>query len=234
MEEMEKVILVTGSNKGIGYETVRQLAFMGQHVFISGRDEKSLRAAHKSFREMGLEIGALMMDVSDPESIAKAAEAFGESGLELDVLINNAAILNKDDSSLLKNAQEMNEAVIRTNCWGPLNVIRAFLPYMSRPGRIINISSSGGSMSDPVGGWSPAYCTSKSMLNALTRQLAHELEGEGISVNAVDPGWVRTSMGGESAPRNVEQGAACQVWLAMEAGDELTGHFFRDRKIIPW
>jgi len=231
---MEKVILITGSTKGIGFETARQLAERGQHVFISGRDDKRLTEAYKRLKALGLDTGALGMDVSDPESIKNAAEAFGASGLKLDVLINNAAVLFPEDNSLLKNGQDMNEAVIRTNCYGPLLVSRAFLPFMNTPARIINISSSGGSMSEPVGGWSPAYCVSKSMLNAITRQLAHELAGKKVTVNAVDPGWVRSDMGGPSAPRSVEQGAATQVWLALEADSSLNGKFLRDKKEMPW
>ncbi len=94
-------------------------------------------------------------------------------------------------------------------------------------------SSGGGSMTDPIGGWSPAYCVSKSALNALTRHFAYELSSQKISVNAYCPGWVRTDMGGKSAPRSVEQGADTAVWLATADKIE-TGKFYRDRKIIPW
>ena len=89
-------------------------------------------------------------------------------------------------------------------------------------------------MSDPVGGWSPAYCASKTLLNALTRHLAYELAERGIVVNAVCPGWVRTDMGGSGASRTVEKGAETPVWLAAEASQRLTGKFFRDKREIPW
>jgi NAD(P)-dependent dehydrogenase (short-subunit alcohol dehydrogenase family) len=152
----------------------------------------------------------------------------------LDAIINNAAILIKEDLKLSADPQEILEKTIRTNCYGPLEVIKAFLPFLNSPGRIINISSGGGSMSDPVGGWSPAYCVSKSMLNALTRHLAYELKDKKISVNSVCPGWVRTDMGGSAAPRSLEQGAETPVWMVSEADLKITGKFFRDKKEIPW
>jgi len=95
------------------------------------------------------------------------------------------------------------------------------------------VSSGGGSMSDPVGGWSPAYCVSKSFLGAITRHLAYELSSRKIPVNALDPGWVKTDMGGRAAPGNVEEGADTPVWLATT--DKITtGKFFRNRREIPW
>ena len=89
-------------------------------------------------------------------------------------------------------------------------------------------------MTDAVGGWSPAYCVSKTLLNSITRQLAYELHQKNISVNAVCPGWVRTGLGGTGATRSLEHGAETPVWLATEAPQELTGKFFRDKKQIPW
>ena len=105
---------------------------------------------------------------------------------------------------------------------------------MNRPSRIVNLSSGGGSMTDHVGGWSPAYCISKTMLNGLTRHLAYELSEYGISVNAVCPGWVKTDMGGKSAPVSVQKGAETPVWLATEAPSDMTGKFFRNKHEIDW
>ena len=227
-------ILITGSNKGIGNETARQLAAMGHHVFISARTKKKLEMAGERLQSDGHNVESLLMDVSDPKSVNAAAKTFKAINKPLDVLINNAAILSSDDFNLLKNDAGLLPQVLETNCHGPLRVCRAFVPVMNYPGRIINISSGGGSLTDPVGGWAPAYCVSKSLLNAMTRHLASELSGRGIAVNAVCPGWVRTDMGGSSAPRGVEQGAETQVWLATEAPQDCTGKFFRDKRQIPW
>jgi len=142
-------------------------------------------------------------------------------------------LLDKD-KKISTDPFEVIDQTFRTNVHGPLLVARAFIPILNRPGRIINISSQGGSMTDAVGGWSPAYCASKTALNGITRQLAHELSSKEISVNAVHPGWVRTDMGGPSAARNVEKGAETPVWLAVVADEAKTGCFFMDKKEIPW
>jgi len=181
-----------------------------------------------------MEAHALVMDVASEESIRQAAVEFGKLKIKLDVLINNAAILSGEDESILHSNESLQIQTITTNGLGPLRVCKAFLPVMNKPSRIINISSGGGSMTDPVGGWAPAYCVSKSLLNAITRQLANELMEDGISVNAVCPGWVKTKMGGASAPRSVSQGAVTPVWLATEAPQNLSGKFFRDKTEIPW
>jgi NAD(P)-dependent dehydrogenase (short-subunit alcohol dehydrogenase family) len=229
-----KTIFITGANKGIGFETARQLLEKGFSVIISGRNKAKLTEAFNKLKSESASLEMILMDVSSEESIKGAAHILAKQRTRIDVLINNAAILLKEDQSLINRDFEIVTNTINTNCYGPLRVIREFLPLIKNGGRIINISSSGGSMSDPVGGWSPAYCVSKTMLNALTRQLALELSGKGISVNSVTPGWVRTDMGGKSAPRPVEKGAETQVWLASEAPQTLTGKFFSDKSEIRW
>ena len=227
-------VFITGSNRGIGFETARQLALKGFRVIISGRDEEKIKEALQKLRKITGDVDTVLMDVSDVNSIDHAAAQLYKEKIRLDVLINNAAILPDDDQSLTRNTPSILENVIATNCFGPLNVVRSFLPMLHSPSKIINLSSGGGSMTEPVGGWSPAYCVSKSMLNAITRQLAHELKNKNISVNAVCPGWVRTDMGGKSASRTVEHGAETITWLAADASFHLTGKFFRDKKEIPW
>lgn len=231
---MNKTALITGSNKGIGFETARQLVENGFHVFISGRNKLHLQNAQSQLANENKKVDILVMDVSSDESVINAAKYFSELNILIDVLINNAAILIKDDTSIISSDSEIYSATINTNCNGPLRVTKAFLPYFRSPGRIINISSGGGSMSEPVGGWSPAYCVSKSMLNAITRHLAYELAEMKISVNAVCPGWVKTDMGGHGAPRTVQKGAETPVWLATDVANQDSGKFFRDKKVIPW
>ena len=231
---MTKTALITGSNRGIGFETARQLGQKGFRVIISGRDISKVSEAASKLIDEGIDALSLQLDVTSPETIRRAVKEISGQDVRLDVLINNAAILRKEDKSLVNDPVEILDNTLRVNCYGPLFVIRELLPVMNKPGRIINISSEGGSMSDPVGGWSPAYCVSKTLLNSVTRQLANELSGENITVNAVCPGWVKTRMGGRSAKRSVEKGAETPVWLASEAPQYLTGKFFRDKKEIPW
>lgn len=228
-----KTVLVTGSNKGIGFEIARQCAIQGHRVVISGRDEQRLAEAQQKLSDSGLKCAILRMDVSDAESIAEAARTFGTMFPALDVLVNNAAIIAKNDHSLSTGTDASLISTITTNGYGPLRVTRAFLPFMKKGAQIINISSGGGSMADPVGGWSPAYCVSKTMVNGITRHLAYELDEKDIRVNAVCPGWVKTDMGGQGAGRTVAKGAETPVWLINDGTNE-TGKFFRDKKEIPW
>ena len=228
-----KCILITGANKGIGFEIARQLSKLGHRVIISGRDNTRLDEAKQKFIEENLTVEHLIMDVGDSHSISAAAEVLRKKNIQLDVLINNAAILLKTDQHILQDDGEILQQTLNVNSIGPLRVCKAFLPLIADRGRIINISSGGGSMTDPVGGWSPAYCVSKTLLNSITRQLAYELSSQQISVNAMCPGWVKTDMGGRSAPRTVQQGADTAAWLAT-AEKIPTGKFFRDRKEIPW
>jgi NAD(P)-dependent dehydrogenase (short-subunit alcohol dehydrogenase family) len=229
----KKIILVTGSNKGIGFEVARQLAKLGHQVILTARDEAKGLEAQKKLKAENLSVNFLELDITNEESIRQAATKVQTEFRKLDVLINNAAISMRDDHSLLQNDTTITEKIINTNALAQLAVTRAFQSLIPNGGRIIMISSGGGSMSDPVGGWSPAYCVSKSFLGAITRHLAYELSDRKISVNAFDPGWVKTDMGGPSAPGSAEQGADTGVWLATH--DKIaTGKFFRDRKEIAW
>jgi NAD(P)-dependent dehydrogenase (short-subunit alcohol dehydrogenase family) len=229
---MQKIILVTGANKGIGFEMVRQLGRAGHTVLLGARDTSKGAEAVDQLQRAGVQAELLHLDITDVRQLVQAAGYVREKYSRLDVLMNNAAILLKTDHHLSQDDDVFNRTML-TNVHAQREVTSYFLPLMPRGARIIMTSSGGGSMSDPVGGWSPAYCVSKSALNALTRHLAYELQHRSIQVNAFCPGWVRTDMGGKSAPRSVEQGADTGVWLA--SGDvTATGKFYRDRKIIPW
>ncbi|MBX2960879.1 MAG: SDR family oxidoreductase [Cyclobacteriaceae bacterium] len=228
-----RTIIVTGSNKGIGFEVVRQLAKQNHNVILTARENIKGKEAVDRLKAEGLNVHFLLLDVSDDASIKHAAQQVKVRFGKVDVLINNAAVLLREDQSVAEGTTEVFHKTMRTNVFGSVQMVRHFLSLIPDGGRIINTSSGGGSMSDPVGGWSPVYCVSKSALNAATRHLAYELAGQNISVNAYCPGWVSTDMGGKSAPRTIEQGADTAVWLATAAISE-TGKFFRDRKIIPW
>src|SRR4029077_2915512 len=239
MTKDQRVALVTGANKGIGFEVVRQLARKGFHVFLGARDEKAGQAAVQKLNKEGEkedygEITVLKIDVSKPDSIRRAAEEFSRKSDRLDTLVNNAGILLDDDKDVLTTTPEIFETTLRTNTLGPLLVSQAFVPFLKKSDapRIVNVSSGGGQLADGADGWAPVYCTSKTAFNGVTVQLAAALPK--FAVNSVCPGWVRTDMGGSNATRSVLEGSAGIVWLASEAPHSATAKFFRDRKVIPW
>src|SRR6266853_452762 len=229
----KRIAVVTGANKGIGFEVARDLARKGFHVFLGARDEKAGRAAEEKLRKDG-QVTFLKIDISEPENIRRAAEEFSRKSDRLDTLVNNAGVLLDDDKEALTITPEIFETTLRTNTLGPLLVSQAFVPFLKKSDapRIVNVSSGGGQLTDGADGWAPAYCISKTALNGVTSQLAAALPK--FAVNSVCPGWVRTDMGGANATRSIEQGADGIVWLAAVAPQNLTGKFLQDRKVIPW
>jgi NAD(P)-dependent dehydrogenase (short-subunit alcohol dehydrogenase family) len=229
----QKTALVTGANKGIGFEVVRELARMDFRVFLGARNVKAGRAAAEKLSGVG-DVAFVEIDVSDADSIRRAAQELASHADHLDVLINNAGILLDEDKGALTITPEIFETTLRTNTLGPWLVTQAFVPLLkkSREPRIVNVSSGGGQLADGADGWAPGYCVSKTALNGVTVQLAAALPK--FAVNSVCPGWVRTDMGGEGATRSVAEGAATIVWLATDAPRDLTGKFVKDRKVIPW
>lgn len=219
------IALVTGANRGLGFEVARRLAEHGFRVLAGARNPQAVPSGH------GLE--AMPLDVDEEASIAGAARTVHDRHGRLDLLINNAGILLDDTGGILDLDPDTFLRTMHTNALGPLRIAQAFAPLMGRGGRIVNVSSGGGQLSSP-GTWAPAYCISKTALNAVTIQLAEALKPRGIAVNAVCPGWVRTDMGGASAPRSVGEGARSILWLALEAPPSITGGFFRDGRQIPW
>lgn len=231
-----RVALVTGANRGIGQEIVRQLARLGIIAVIGSRSlEKGLAAAEPLERE-GLVTPVVALDVTDEASVrAAVAQAMGPFG-RIDILVNNAGILIDGPSARVAAIDDdIFAKTFETNVLGPARMIKAVLPMMREQayGRIVNISSGLGQLSEMGAGW-PAYRLSKTALNALTRTTAAEL-GEGdIKVNSMCPGWVRTDMGGPDAKRSVIEGADTAVWLATLPSSGPSSGFFRDRKPIPW
>jgi NAD(P)-dependent dehydrogenase (short-subunit alcohol dehydrogenase family) len=228
-----KTALVTGANKGIGFEVARQLARQGFHVFLGARNVEAGRVAAEKLSNEG-EVTFLEIDVSDEKSIQAAAEEFSRQSARLDILINNAGILLDEDKDALGITAEIFEKTLRTNTLGPWLVAQTFAPLLKKSSepRIVNVSSGGGQLEEGADGWAPGYCVSKTALNGVTAQLAAALPK--FAINSVCPGWVHTEMGGENAPRSVGEGAATIVWLATEAPQDLTGKFVKDRKVIPW
>lgn len=222
-----KTILITGAYRGLGYEVARQLSERGWKVILTARRKKQGAAAAAKLKNASF----LELDITSDASLERVVKEVPK----LDVLINNAAIIAEGDEDILTIRGEIVAQTIATNALGALRVSQALVPRLlkSPAGRIINVSSGAGQLSD-MGTWSPAYALSKTTLNGITCMLAAALKDRRIAVNSVCPGWCRTEMGGTTAPRSVEEGAAGIVWLATEAAQEKTGLFWRDKEIIPW
>jgi len=231
-EDMQKTVLITGANRGIGLQTAMELAKREFRVFVGSRDPRS--GADVADR-VGSNADLLLIDVADSKGISACARALADKTDRLDVLINNAGIYPDRGVSILDVTRARMVETFQTNTFGPIEVIQAFLPLLrkSAAARVINVSSGYGQL-DGLSPSVPSYCLSKLALNGVTIMMARALRNERISINSVCPGWVRTDMGGADADRSVEEGASTIVWLASEAPASLTGKFFRDRKEIPW
>ena len=233
-----RVALGSGANRGIGREIVRQLARLGVVAVIGARDHGKGDAAAATLKTEGLDADVVTLDVTSADSArAAVAEVVRRHG-RLDILVNNAGICIDGPSSGAVVGDVGEDVMMRTfdtNVLGPLRLIQAALPHMKAQGygRIVNLSSGLGQLDTMAGGW-PAYRSSKTALNALTRACAADVAGSGIKVNAMCPGWVKTDMGGPDAERSIEQGADTAVYLAMLEDAGASGGFFRDRKPIAW
>jgi NAD(P)-dependent dehydrogenase (short-subunit alcohol dehydrogenase family) len=229
-----KTALVTGASKGIGLEIASELCAKGFHVLLAARNPHAGSEAASRLVRQKYACTFVPMDVSDSASIREAYRQVSTKIQHLDVIINNAGVMLDHSQSILAVSEALFLTTLQTNAVGALTVVQTFLPLMQRGGRIINVSSSGGQIAHGASTFAPAYCISKTTMNAITLQLASALASEGIAVNAMCPGWVQTEMGGAGAPRSVAQGADTAVWLATEAPQTLTGKFLQDRKEISW
>jgi len=239
MDNAQRVAVVTGGNRGIGFEVCRQLARTGLRVVLTGRDLARAEQAARVLQGEGLEVVAQGLDVTDAASISGLAQVLRDRYGRIDVLVNNAGISVDEargirsilDGPVIDALRETRE----TNLVGPMRLCQALVPLMKQAGygRVVNVSSQLGSLSSMGTGYE-TYRITKTALNAVTRILAAELRGTGILVNAACPGWVRTDMGGPNAPRTPEQGADTIVWLATLPDDGPSGGYFQDRKPLPW
>lgn len=233
-----RVALVTGANRGIGLEISRQLLARGLRVVMTGRDEQ---ATQRALRGLGGDASAsgraiaARLDVTEPASIEAARQTIASRFGAVDVLVNNAAVLLFESSGVLSIPAEGYQRTFDTNLFGVIEACRVFVPTMAERGygRVVNVSSGAGQLSS-MSTYAPAYSISKAALNAFTRILAETYRRRGVLANAVDPGWVRTDMGGRSAPRSVQEGAETIVWLATLPDGGPSGGFFHDRQPIDW
>ena len=227
-----RVALVSGGNRGIGLEVCRQLAERGITVVMGSRNAEQGREAAAELPD-GVVVHQL--DVADPESVERLARSVEEEFGRLDILVNNAAISNDEGQSGTEADLDRVKEALEANLFGAWRLCGVVIPMMRRNGygRIVKVSTGLASLED-MGGGSPGYRVSKTALNVLTRILASELRGSGILVNAVNPGWVQTDMGGSSATRTVEEGAEALVWAATLPNNGPNGGFFRGREPVAW
>ncbi|WP_406064791.1 SDR family oxidoreductase [Streptomyces sp. NBC_01077] len=238
------IALVTGANKGIGYEIAAGLGTLGWSVGVGARDDQRRSATVEKLRAAGIDAFAVPLDVTDDASATAAARLIDEQAGRLDVLVNNAAIAGDMPQQPTRIDPATIHTVVDTNVIGVIRVTNAMLPLLRRSAapRIVNMSSSVGSLTrqsgpaaeQTAGPVSAAYAPSKTFLNAVTLQYARELSDTNILINTGCPGYVATDLNGFRGVRTPEQGAAIAIKLATLPDDGPTGQFFDDAGVVPW
>ncbi len=226
--------LVTGANRGIGREIVRQLATKGITTILAARDKAKADAAARELTGGG-QILPRELDVTDPGSVQRLVDSITSEFGQLDILVNNAGVLLDQQASALNIDMTVVQKTLGTNLLAAWRVAQAFIPLLKKSGhgRVVNMSSQLGQLQSMRDGY-PAYRVSKAALNAVTLMLADALKHDGVLINSCCPGWVKTDMGGANAPGTVEEGADTPVWLATLPDDGPSGGFYQNRKRIPW
>jgi NAD(P)-dependent dehydrogenase (short-subunit alcohol dehydrogenase family) len=238
----QTIALVTGANKGIGYEIAAGLGALGWSVGVGARDEERLAVAVQKLRAGGVDAFGVLLDVTDDASVTAAARLIEDRAGRLDVLVNNAGITGGMPQTPTTVDLATVRAAVETNVIGVIRVTNAMLPLLRRSAspRIVNMSSSVGSLtlqSTPgteTGPISVGYTPSKSFLNGVTIQYAKELRDTNILINAACPGYTATDLNGFRGVRTPEQGAAIAIRLATLPDDGPTGGFFNDDGVVPW
>jgi NAD(P)-dependent dehydrogenase (short-subunit alcohol dehydrogenase family) len=244
MAHAQRLALITGANKGIGFETAKQLGRQGITVLVGARDQKRGEESAEALRKERIDARFIRIDVADHHSVATAAEQVARDFGRLDILVNNAGVIaSGKDGPPSTTPDDILRQTFDTNFFGLAAVTRAFLPLLgkSEAGRIVNLSSILGSIAEHADPNSTihqmkvtAYDCSKAAVNMYTNHLAHELKGTKIKVNAAHPGWVKTDMGGQEAPMDLVDGAKTGVWLATLPEDGPTGGFFHMQVHMRW
>ena len=245
MSKAKNVALISGANKGIGFETARQLGQKGITVILGSRDLAKGEAAATQLKKEGIDARAVKLDVVNHADVKAVADTIARDYGHLDILVNNAGIMLEAIGG--NNTSTVSDEILRktfdTNFFAAVAVTRAFLPLLKKSdsGRIVNVSSILGSLALHATEGSPiyeakalAYDASKAALNSFTIHLAHELKGTKIKVNSAHPGWVKTDMGTDAAPMEIVDGAKTEVDLATLGPDGPTGGYFNDEGPVPW
>ncbi|HEY7481824.1 MAG TPA: SDR family oxidoreductase [Gemmatimonadales bacterium] len=239
----EKVALITGANRGIGFEIARQLGALGFTVLVGARDAARGAEAVERLRQRGFHARPIVLDVTDPQTIEAAVREVEREFGKLDVLINNAGVALDRGMKPSEVPLAVLRATYETNVFGPVVVLQAFLPLLrkSEAGRVVNASSELASLArngDPLFEFGHinllAYNSSKTALNAVTVQLAKELRETGIKINAADPGYTATDFNQHGGTRSVVEGASTAVRLATLPAEGPTGGFFAEDGPLPW
>lgn len=234
MEQSRHVAIVTGGNRGIGYEICKELSGAGCRVVLTSRNEQDGRQAVAQLYAHD-NIAYHRLDVTDSEDIASLQNWILKTYGRVDILINNAGVYLDGGVSVFDVDEKIIQETLEVNLYGAFNMCKAFVPIMRQNGygRIVNISSGYGAM-NKMAGYESAYRISKAALNALTLIMADELRDGSIKVNAVCPGWVNTEMGGKLAPLSPEIAARDIVHFALIDANGPSGRFFRYKKPIQW
>ena len=233
--QSNKTALVTGGNKGIGFAICKGLLNVGFDVFLAARDtEKGKEAIAKLSTDSNL-VQLVELNITDDESVQSAVASVSNRTDSLDVLVNNAGIYPDEELNILTVSRSLLTKAMNTNAFSPINIIQAFIPLLEKSDnpKVVNVSSGNGQL-DGISANAPSYSLSKLALNGATIILADALKSKNIAVYAMCPGWVKTDMGGSSAPRTPEQGADTAIWLATEASMKESGKFFRNRSEQPY
>ncbi|MBC8375256.1 MAG: SDR family NAD(P)-dependent oxidoreductase [FCB group bacterium] len=235
-----KVAIVTGANRGLGHALTKSLAEDDYKVFMVGRNKIEIDNASAKLQEAGLDIEGFEADVSKARHITALSSYVSSQFDHLDLLINNAGVIVEPGGlesqvTCFTINPELVEEAFSVNTVGALRLVQAFYDLLkkARQPRVVNVSSGMGSIAHMEAGW-PAYRMSKAAMNALTVILAKELVDTRIKVNSVDPGWVRTDMGGPNADRSIEEGIEGILWAAKLPPDGPTGGFYKDGKLLDW
>jgi NAD(P)-dependent dehydrogenase (short-subunit alcohol dehydrogenase family) len=245
MAQNSKVALITGANRGIGFETAKQLGEKGVTVVLGARKLSAAEEAAAKLKASGIDAYGVQLDVTSAADRVAAARYLDEKFGKLDILINNAGVTSSEglQSKTAETTDEELQSVFATNLFAVAGLTRELLPLLKKSpaGRIVNLSSILGSLTlhadpnSPIASFKNfAYDASKSALNAYTIHLAHELKGTAIKVNSAHPGWVKTKMGTDAAPMEIPDGAKTSVELALLGPDGPNGRFIHMGSELPW
>jgi NAD(P)-dependent dehydrogenase (short-subunit alcohol dehydrogenase family) len=243
----KKVALITGANKGIGFETAKQLCLQGITIIAASRNAKRGEKAVLALKEQLIDAEFLLLDVDNPEHIQHAYTYINDKYGKLDILVNNAGIMIEDANWGTNTSTTIKEETLQktfaTNFFNVVSLTNTLLPLIKKSdaGRIVNLSSILGSLNLHADEQSPiygsklfAYNSSKTALNAYTVHLAAALKGTSVKVNSVHPGWVKTDLGSDDAPMNVVDGAKTSVQLSLIGADGPTGKYIHLGQELPW